>query len=247
MFSQKYCFPQLSLPICRCIGRCNARIQHVSYIWIVDSRGAGLEKRNWIRYYIDESDYWLSSNAVVWYDAVVKSCCSYHISSRDYSCVHQVSPQNICHVLSMSWCCVTSLWLTLSHEVNTIGIQIYIWGYCAHGGYVCNVISPFRTRPLITRGQFNDIDNVITVGALSMITREHHHHHHHQVPSSCRRLAAITLHCSRSWASLTSRIPVHSVIFVIHSVLGLPLITFSSSGPSNNSLWMLLRLIMWPK
>ena len=42
------------------------------------------------------------------------------------------------------------------------------------------------------------------------------YNHHHQVPSSWR-LAVMTLHCNRSWASLTRysyRIPVHSVIFV---------------------------------
>ena len=37
---------------------------------------------------------------------------------------------------------------------------------------------------------------------------------------------------------------IHSVMFVNHSVIGLHLLSFPSSGPSNNSLWMLLRLIM---
>ena len=43
-------------------------------------------------------------------------------------------------------------------------------------------------------------------------------HHHHQVPSSWRRLAVMTLHCSRSCANLTRclyRIPVQ--YFVSHS------------------------------
>ena len=68
--------------------------------------------------------------------------------------------------------------------------------------------------------------------------------------SSRRRLGVMTLHWSRSWASLTRSsylIPVYSVMFVIHSVLGLPLLNFTSSGPSHIRLWLLLRLIMWPK
>ena len=65
-----------------------------------------------------------------------------------------------------------------------------------------------------------------------------HMPHHDQVPSFWRRWAVMTLHCSRSWASFTRssyRIPVHSVIFVIHSVLGLPLLVSPYSGRSNIS------------
>ena len=61
--------------------------------------------------------------------------------------------------------------------------------------------------------------------SISFFIVSHHHHHHHQVPSSSGRLAVMTLHCSWSLASLTRssyRIPIHSVIFVVHSVLGLP-------------------------
>ena len=59
-------------------------------------------------------------------------------------------------------------------------------------------------------------------------------YHHHQVPSSLRRLAIMILHGSRSWESLTRssyRIPVHSVMFVIHSVIDLPLRISPTADP----------------
>ena len=42
-------------------------------------------------------------------------------------------------------------------------------------------------------------------------------------------------------------IPVQYVMLIIHSRLGLPLVIFPSSGGSDSSMWMLLRLIMSPK
>ena len=69
---------------------------------------------------------------------------------------------------------------------------------------------------------------------------------------SCRLLwegGISWLQRSRSWASLTTSsylIPVHSLIFVTHCVLGPPLV-ISPCGPSNISLWIVLCLIVWPK
>ena len=60
-------------------------------------------------------------------------------------------------------------------------------------------------------------------------------HHHWQVPYSSRMWTVMNLHCSRSWASL-----VHYLIFVIHSVHGLPFVTVTSSWLSNISMCMLL-------
>ena len=75
----------------------------------------------------------------------------------------------------------------------------------------------------------------------------HHHNHLHQVPSSSRMWAVMILHCSRSPASLTRSsylIPVNKLLFVIHCVLGLPLVIVPSSGPSNISPQILVPLII---